>query len=482
MAQLPAPDVCFLPATEQLQLMRDRQASCEELIGLHIANVERLNPLVNAIVTETFEAARREAREVDRLRAAGRSTGALAGLPVAHKDLHPTKGVRTTLGSPLYEHHVPEEDALIVERLRGAGSIMLGKTNVPEFGAGSQTYNRIFGATRNPYDLALTTGGSSGGAAAALACGMVSLADGSDMGGSLRNPASFCNVVGLRPSPGLVPAWPSLSPWDPLGVHGPMGRTVGDVALQLGVIAGSDSRAPLSARDFAEPRREALERDFKGIRVAWSRNLGELPVEPAVTEVLENRRPVIAELGAVVEDVEPDFTGADRAFKTWRAWLFELSWGGHYDADPDQLGEDVRWNVEVGRAVTGPQLAEAERQRTALYHRMRLFLEDYEFLLAPVVQVLPFSAESPYPKVVAGVQMDSYIDWMKSCYFVSAAALPAASVPFGFTSDGLPVGLQVVGRHGDDWGVLQFAHAIERETQCWRRRPPVDDQPPAARR
>jgi amidase len=475
-------DVCFLPATRQLELLRGRELSCVELVAAHIATIEHANPVVNAIVTETFELAERRARDVDVELAAGIDGGPLQGLPVAHKDVTATKGIRTTLGSPLHADDVPDADALIVERLRGAGAVTMGKTNTPEFAAGSQTYNRVFGATRNPYDPALTCGGSSGGAAAALASGMVAIADGTDMGGSLRNPASFCNVVGLRPSPGRVPAWPTPSLWEPLGVHGPMGRTVGDVALQLQVIAGADARAPLASGASGVPPGASLERDLAGVRVAWSRTLGGLPVDPAVTAVLEAGRPVLEALGCVVEEVEPDFSGAEEAFTAWRAWLFELSWGRDYDDHREELGADVRWNVEQGRALTGPQLAEAERRRTALIHRLRGFLETREFLLAPVVQVLPFPVEQHYPATVAGVPMESYIDWMKSCYVVSAAALPAASVPFGFTPDGLPVGLQVIGRHGADWSVLQLAHAIERESGHWRRRPPITGEAEASLR
>ncbi len=462
---------CLLTATEQLRLMRDRQVSCTELVDAHIEAIGRWNPSVNAIVTETFDLARERAREIDRARASGADPGPLGGLPVAHKDITPTAGIRTTFGSPLYADHVPDADAVIVERLQRAGAVPLGKTNTPEFAAGSQTYNRLFGATRNPYDLRLTSGGSSGGAAAALACGMVAIADGTDMGGSLRNPASFCNVVGLRPSPGRVPTWPAAAAWDPLSVHGPMARTVEDVALQLAVLSGYDARAPLSGCDGASRMTEVLDRDVRGVRIAWSRNLGGLPVEPAVTEVLEAGRPVLEALGCRVEEVEPDFEGAVEAFTAWRAWLFDLSWGRHYDDAPGKLGEDVRWNIERGRELTGPRLAAAERARTALYHRMREFFGCCELMVAPVVQVLPFPADQRHPAEVAGEPVTTYIDWMKSCWYVSAAGLPAVSVPFGFTDDGLPVGLQVIGPHGGDWNVLQLAHAIERETGHWRRRP-----------
>jgi amidase len=463
-------DLCLLSACEQRALLRERKTSARELIEAQIWMIERLDPALTAIVTRTFDAARHAADAADRQIAQGSGVHPLTGLTVAHKDTIATRGIRTTFGSPLYADHVPEHDALIVERMAEAGAITLGKTNVPEFAAGSQTYNRVFGATRNPYDTTRTSGGSSGGAAAALATGMTSLASGTDLGGSLRNPGSFCNVVGLRPSPGRVPIWPSTDSWDPFAVQGPLGRTVADVALQLGVLAGPDSRSPMSSY-AADPAPRSLERDLQGTRVAWSRNLGGLPVDPAVTAVLEENRRVLDELGCVVEELEPDFSGANEVFLTWRGWLFELNWGMHYDNHRDQLGEDVRWNIEVGRRLTGVDLVRATRLREALYERMRGFFARYEYLLAPVAQVVPFPVEETYPRVVDGVPMHNYIDWMRSCYYVSAAGLPAASVPFGFTPEGLPVGLQVIAANGHDWAVLQLAHAIERATAFHKRRP-----------
>jgi amidase len=465
-----ATDLCLLAATEQRALLRERKTSAKELVAAQIQTIERLDSALTAMVTRTFDAALRAAEEADRDIARGSRILPLTGLTVAHKDTIATKGIRTTFGSPLYANHVPDCDALIVERMAEAGAITLGKTNVPEFAAGSQTYNRVFGATRNPYNPALTSGGSSGGGAAALATGMASLASGTDLGGSLRNPASFCNVVGLRPSPGRVPIWPTADSWDPLAVQGPLGRTVADVALQFGILARPDSRSPMCSYD-ADPEPPSLETDLRGTRVAWSRNLGGLPVDPAVTAVLEENRRVLDELGCVVEEIEPDFAGADEVFLAWRGWLFELNWGALYDSDRDQLGEDVRWNIEVGRRLTGVDLARATRLREGLYERMRGLFARYQYLLAPVSQVLPFPVEETYPRTVAGVPMHNYIEWMKSCYYVSAAGLPAASVPFGFTPEGLPVGLQVIAATGHDWAVLQLAHAIERATEFHERRP-----------
>lgn len=465
-------ELCFAPATTQRELLRTRAISCVELVEAHLAQIERENPQVNAIVTLTAELAREEAARADAMLRVGAPVGLLHGLPVAHKDFTATAGIRTTLGSPLYADHVPTTSALSIQRLKDEGAITLGKTNTPEFAAGSHTYNSLFGPTRNPYDLALSAGGSSGGASAALASGMVALADGTDMGGSLRNPASFCNVVGIRTSPGRVPVHPSPAPWHPYTIHGPMGRTVSDVALMLAAMAGPDPRVPIALAEPGERFLGRLDRDFRGVRVAWSRTLGGLPVDPAVTAALDARRSLLEDLGCIVEDVEPDMTGADEAFRVWRAWLFELILGRHYDEDRDQLNPDVIANVEEGRALTGPQIAQAEAARTALYGRMMSFMDDYEFLLAPVVQVLPFPVETTFPTEVAGVPTPYYIDWMKGCTRISAVGLPAASVPFAFSDSGLPVGLQVVGRHQQDWDVLQLAYAIESADPVHARRPP----------
>jgi len=296
-------DVCFMKATELVARIRARQVSVTEVVEAHLAQIERLNPKVNAIVTLTAERALADARAKDAALARGDAAGALLGLPVAHKDLVPTRGIRTTYGSPIYRDHVPDEDALIVERIRTAGAVTLGKTNTPEFGAGSQTFNEVFGRTLNPYDPGRTCGGSSGGAAVALACGMVPIADGSDMGGSLRNPASFCNVVGLRPSPGRVPVWPSEAAWFTFSVQGPMARTVEDAALLLSAIAGPDRRSPIAIAEPGERFRAPLGRDFRGVRIAWSRDLGGLPVDRRVTAVLDAPEDQVFEHASLVREL-----------------------------------------------------------------------------------------------------------------------------------------------------------------------------------
>ena len=315
-------DICLLSAVELARLIRAKQLSAREVVGAHLAQIERVNPTVNAIVTLVADQAMERARIADENLALGRDIGPLHGLPIAHKDLQPTKGIRTTFGSPIYRDFVPDEDSLIVERLRRAGAITVGKTNTPEFGAGSQTFNPVFGSTLNPFDRTKTCGGSSGGAAVALATGMLPIADGSDMGGSLRNPASFCNVVGLRPSPGRVPTWPAATAWSTLSVDGPMARSVADVALMLSAIAGPDSRSPISIDEPGSRFAAPLDRDFTGARIAWWTNLGGTPVDRRVRDVVNAQRGVFESLGCVVDEAEPDFTDFDAVFKTVRALAF----------------------------------------------------------------------------------------------------------------------------------------------------------------
>jgi amidase len=466
-------DICFMTAIDLARALRARELSAVEVMQAHLQQIEAVNPEVNAIVTLTAETALAEAKAADQRLARGEAAGPLHGLPVAHKDLFPTRGVRTTFGSPAYRDYVPDADALPVERLKLAGAITVGKTNTPEFGAGGQTFNAVFGATLNPYDPTRTCGGSSGGAAVALACGMVPLADGTDLGGSLRNPANFCNVVGLRPSPGRVPTWPDQLAWYPFTVAGPMARTVADCALLLSVLAGPDDRSPIALETPGSAFAAPLERDFRGVRVAWSRDLGGLPVDPRVAEVLQGQRDVFEQLGCRVEEAEPDLADADEVFRLWRAWRMELRVGDLLDRRRELLKEAVIWNAEQGRAISGPQLARAEARHTALYHRMREFMRRHEFLVLPVNSVPPFPVTQEYPPEIAGVPSATYIDWMKTCYFITVTGHPAISVPCGFTGEGLPVGIQIVGRHRDDFGVLQLAHAFEQATGVGRRRPPL---------
>jgi len=463
----------YLTATEMVRLIRDRQVSAVELLEAHLARIEQVNGPLNAIVTlaeHAFDDARAaDARTVAHARAGddagGVALGLLHGIPVAHKDLVETANIRTTYGSPLFKDNVPTEDALIVKRLKGAGAITIGKTNTPEFGTGSHTVNEVFGATHNPYDLAKSAGGSSGGAAVALAAGMVPLADGSDMGGSLRNPASFCNVVGLRPTPGRVPVISDIAAWFTLAVPGPMARTTEDVALMLSAISGFD---PGSPHAITEPFSPDPEQGIAGLRVAWSPDLGGLPVDRETAAVTATAPAVFERLGAHVERVDVDISDAEDAFRIYRAWYYELRYG-----EMEGLGPNIRWNVERGREVTGPDLARAERLRSGLYQRMARFFDTYDLLIAPVSQVPPFPIEQPHVTEINGEPMPDYLAWMRSAYWVSVLHAPAVSVPAGFTASGLPVGVQIIARPFADALALRAAHAFELATGYGLRRPPL---------
>ncbi len=458
-------DICQLSAVELARLIRAKELSAREVVSAHLAQIERVNPSFNAIVTLVADQAMERARLADEDFARGGIVGPLHGLPIAHKDLQPTKGIRTTFGSPIYKDFVPTEDSLLVERLRNAGAIVVGKTNTPEFGAGSQTFNPVFGSTLNPYDRSKTCGGSSGGAAVALATGMLSIADGSDMGGSLRNPASFCNIVGMRPSPGRVPTWPSVTAWSTLSVDGPMARNVADVALVLSAIAGSDSRSPIALDEAGSRFAAPLDRDFKGVRVAWWKNLGGVPVDRRVREAVNAQRGVFESLGCIVDEAEPDFTDFDAVFKTIRALAFVTGVAPRVAGHRELVKDTILWEIDRGERLTAAEIAWAETKRTELYHRMRQFMERYDFFVLPSTQVPPFDVNQPYVTEIDGVAMETYIDWMKSCYYISIVGNPAISVPCGFTPEGLPVGLQIVGRHRDDWGLLQMARAFERASR-----------------
>ena len=468
-----ADSLVFTSARELAARLAQRELSAVEVMRAFLAQIERVNGQVNAIVTlRSVDELKAEAAAADRRFPTQDDVGTLHGLPIAVKDLSLTRGLRTTFGSRVYRDFVPSTDELYVERLRRAGAIVIGKTNTPEFGAGSQTFNAVFGATRNPYDLTKTCGGSSGGAAVALACGMLPLADGTDLGGSLRNPASFCNVVGFRPTPGRVPRLNARA-GDMLGVHGPMARNVDDLALLLSVMAGPDARDPLSLPEPGAAFRDVPERDFAGTRVAWSERLGRYPVEPAVTAVCNAARSVLASLGCEIVDAEPDVAGVDELFQTRRAEGYAAGYGRDLERQRPVLKDTVVWNIEKGLKVTAADRARAAALETAFAERVAAFFAAHEFLVLPTVQVLPFAVETEWPRAIAGVRMETYIDWMASCYAVSCMGLPAISVPCGFSPSGLPVGLQLVGRRGRDADVLALARAFESVTRHGLTRPAI---------
>ncbi len=460
-------DLCYTPAVKLARLLASRKVSASEVVQAFIARIERVNPKVNAIVTFLPEQALAAAKKLDRQRKKSR----YGGLPIAYKDLMPTKGIRTTYGSLVFEKNVPDHDGALVERLGAQGVITLGKTNTPEFGAGSQTFNKVFGATKNPYDLTRTCGGSSGGAASAVACGMLPFADGGDLAASLRNPGNYCNVVGFRPTPTRVAAWPEGNAWNTLSVLGPIARTVEDTAFLLSGMAGPDPRSPTTIAEPGEIFLRSLKRRFRKTRIAWSRDLGGLPVEADVARVIEAQRKVFEDLGCVIADAEPDFTGATESFETLRAVGFFHKVGPLVKDHRDKLKDTVLWNVEEGRRRSAEDVARAEGLRTQLYQRMRAFLEKYDFFVCPVNQLAPYPVSTEWPREVAGVKMGNYLDWMKSCYYITITSHPAISVPAGFTPAGLPVGIQIVGRYRDDFGVLQLAHAFEGANEAWKRRP-----------
>ena len=461
-----ASDLCALTAKELRRLIARREASCREVVDAHIARIEAVNPALNAVVTKVYERARRQADELD---ANPSAQGPLAGLPVAHKDLVATRGVRTTYGSPLYAEHVPTEDDLVARRMRRAGAVLLGKTNTPEFGAGSQTFNRLFGATRNPYDLSKTCGGSSGGAAAALAARMLPIADGSDTGGSLRNPAAFCNVVGFRPSPGRIPHG---DPWADLSTPGPMARTVDDVALLFSALAGPD---PRTAHCLAEPGSafapvEAVE--LATLRVAVSEDFGALPVQAPVRDALRALGDVLADAGARVVAAAPALDDARRTFHILRATAFRRRFGTMAAAEQAQLKDTIRWNLEAGNNLQVADYDWVFPARARLVARVAAFFEEVDLLIGPATQVMPFDVETEWVREIAGQRMSTYIEWMEACSWITVTCCPALSLPAGFR-DGLPVGAQLVAPLRADRFLLRAAKAIEAITGHAAKAPPL---------
>jgi amidase len=464
----------YTSARQMAAAVADRTISARELLDLHLARIAETNPRVNAIVSLDEERAREQAAAADEQLARGEPVGPLHGLPHAFKDTHEVAGWRTTFGSPLRADYVPKRDDLVAERIRGAGAVTIGKTNVPEWAAGSHTFNPVFGTTRNPYDLTRSAGGSSGGAAAALACGMVPLADGSDMGGSLRNPASFNNVVGLRPSPGRVPTWPTINAWDLLSVGGPMARSVEDLGFLLSVMAGPSRRAPLSLEAPGETFAPPLRGDLTGVRVALSVDLGgAFQVDAAVADVVRGQAAVLEAAGATVVEDHPVLHSADAAFRTLRAWLFPHRFRTLLDKRPESFKASLRDNINEGADLTGGDIARAYQQLTSIHDRMRAFFADHDVLALPVSQVPPFSAEEEYPSAINGEVQASYLDWMRSAYIITVTGCPAISVPAGFTDEGWPVGLQLVGPHRAERRLLEIAHAFEQATRVGDRRPQV---------
>ncbi|WP_029089375.1 amidase [Brevibacterium album] len=465
-----------LTLTELSAALRSGEITAGEALDAHLARIGEVNGAVNAVVTLDEDGARERARQADaRLRAAAEGSAPpapeLCGVPMTHKDSIATKGIRTTLGSPLFADSVPERNALIVDRLQAAGVVSSGKNNVPEFAAGSHTFNPLFGTTVNPYDRSRSAGGSSGGAAAAIAAGIQPAGDGSDTGGSLRTPGSFCNLVGYRPDQGRIPLWPSANPWAWVSRQGFLGRRVEDVRMLMRTVTGAHEQSPHPAPEdgaYAARRRH----DLSGLRVGWTADFGlDVPVEAEVLRVLEPQLAVLEGLGADVVEATPDLRDADEVFLTARAYDFAASYGELVRARGDEIKETMRENVEHGLRLTVDELFSAGAARARLRAATTQFFSEFDLLLTPAVQVLPFDAELEFPVSVEGVATPHYLDWMRAATLISATGLPCLSVPGGFSSSGLPVGLQMVSGEFGDGLLLDAAEAFEEATGFWRTRP-----------
>jgi len=467
-----SPDLCYRSVRELTALLRTRQLSARELMSAHLEAIRLWNPHLNAIVAGLpDEECLRLAEAADARLARGEPIGALHGLPWAFKDLEPVTGFPWTRGSSIFRDDRPTRDSVLVQRLRQAGALPIGKTNTPEFGMGSQTYNAVYGTTVNPYDLTKTAGGSSGGAAASVAAGLLPAADGSDLAGSLRNPGNFNNVVGFRPTVGLVPMAPDTMPFLGFAVKGPIARSVSDVAFILSAMAGPDLRDPACYPSDPTLFAASLAGSVKSMRIAWCPDLGGLPLDRRVRAVLESQRHVFEDLGCLVEEAHPDLADADEVFLTLRAFRSWTNLGPLLASHRSELKPEAIREIEYGGSLTTAQISRAMVRHGQLLDRFSAFQQTYPFMLAAVNQVPAFDAQLHWPTAIEGVTMDHYIAWMKSAYWITTTFCPAISVPAGFTPEGLPVGIQIVGRRYDDLGVLQLAYAFEQATGVGKRRP-----------
>jgi amidase len=471
-------DVVMMDAVGLGEAIRARRISCVEVMRAYLDHIERLNPRVNAIVALQDRAALlAQARERDNELARGDVRGPLHGFPFAVKDLSPVKGMPMAMGSRILADFVPPADGIMAERLRSAGAIFIGKTNVPEFGLGSHTYNAVYGATRNAYDRTRSAGGSSGGAAVALALRMLPVADGSDYGGSLRNPAGWNNVFGFRTSLGLVPP-DARDAWLPsMGVPGPMARNVADLALLLSVQAGHDARAPLSMPGDGTRFAGSLERDFKGKRIAWAGDFKNyLPYEPGVLDLCKEALKTFESLGCVVEEAQPDYS----VEAVWRAWLTLRAWQSGsallaYYEDPAKralMKPEAVFEVESGRKLSAFDITAASMVRTEWYQAVRKFFATYDYFVMPTAQLFPFPVDLHWPREIAGRKMETYHEWMKGVLPVTMSGCPALAAPAGFNAEGLPMGIQIVGPNQADLACLQLAYAYDTATSWATRRPP----------
>ena len=454
--------------------------SCQSVMQATLELIAQVNPTVNAIVSlRPQDELMAQAAHYDTLLASGQSMGWMHGIPQAIKDLAPTAGLRTTLGSPLMADFVPQEDGLMVQRMKAAGCIVIGKTNVPEFGLGSHTFNDVFGPTLNPYDLSKSAGGSSGGAAAALATGMLSVADGSDFMGSLRNPAAWCNVFGMRPSQGRVPMWPATDVWAAqLGTEGPMGRSVTDLAMLLQTQSGFDTRAPLSIANRAVNAWTTGVFDIKKQRIAWLGDLqGYLPMEPGVLDVCQQGVQRLQSLGCAVDEVALGFA-PERVWDAWLVWRKALVASRIAPflvqaKNRERIKPEALWEHDSAQSLTGAEFMRASATRTSFYQHLLTLFEKYDYLALPSAQTFAFDVQQRWPQQINGRAMDTYHRWMECVIYATFAGLPCISLPCGFNAAGLPMGLQLIGKPQDDVGVLRLALAYETVAQDVLQRRPV---------
>ena len=469
-------NITDLPAHELAAAIRRRELSCRELMQATLARIEAVNPEHNAIVSlREPELLLREADERDAqlvsAQAHGETPGPLHGIPQAIKDIAQTAGLRSTMGSPLLRNFIPAQDGLMVQRMKAAGCIVIGKTNTPEFGLGSHTFNEVFGITRNAYDRRKSAGGSSGGAAVALATRMLSVADGSDSMGSLRNPAAWNNIFGLRPSQGRVPAWPAQDVWvTQLGTEGPMGSTVRDVALLLDVQAGYDARSPLSLQSDENFSAALNEFDAGHARIGWLGDLnGHLALEPGILDVCEQGLKRLQGMGCAVEPLRPGFAPAAawQTWLVWRRWIVAARIAPYLKdaANRALIKPEALWEADQAANLSAAEVMTASAERSAFYQAMLGHFERYDVLALPSAQVWPFDAELRWPKAIGGREMDTYHRWMETTLYATLAGLPCISVPVGFGPTGLPMGMQLIGKPRGEKALLQLAFAYEQAAQ-----------------
>jgi amidase len=448
-------------ARELARLIRTRAVSPVEVLDAHLVVIEAINPKLNAFVTLAAEAAHDAARRAEDAAARSEPLGPLHGLPVAVKDNTLTKGIRTTYASPLYKDFVPDEDAEVVRRLKAAGAIVLGKTNMPEFATGANTTNALFGPSRNPWNPALTPAGSSGGSAVAAATGMVPIAHGTDFGCSIRMPAAFCGIVGIRATPGLVPNNPTALAWEPAQVHGPLARDAEDVALMLDAMVGFSRLSPIS---IAPPWQSALtelelRKDARGMRIAYVSDIAGIGVEREIDTICREATLALSRFGAQVEETTLDASSGRAAYQTWRGfWMVGQQY--HRLSELDQFGPNLKSNVEAGLKLTALDYGAAEQRRQETYHRFRALFERFDVLLTPASPVMPFPVEQNFPGEINGRALENYTDWFASSYLVTLVSLPAASAPAGLSADGLPVGMQIIAPRFEEPLILGVARLI----------------------